>query len=46
MTGDLSEDDRQLAIHLLKNTEIKFSARWQEDKGKSFDAVYKKVMEG
>jgi DNA-binding MarR family transcriptional regulator len=46
MTGDLSEDDRQLAIHLLKNTEIKFSARWQEDKGKSFDGVYNKVMEG
>jgi len=41
--SDLSEDDRQLCIQLLKNVEIKFSALWQQHKGKSFDEVFADV---
>jgi DNA-binding MarR family transcriptional regulator len=44
MTNELSEDDKQLCIQLLKNIEIKFSAFWQQHKGKAFDEVYDDVM--
>jgi hypothetical protein len=43
MTNDLTEDDKELCIQLLKNIEIKFSALWQQHKGKPFDEVYKSV---
>jgi hypothetical protein len=29
---------------LLKNIEIKFSALWQQHKGREFDEVYEEVM--
>lgn len=45
MTSDLSEDDKQLCIQLLKNIEIKYSALWQQHKGKTFDEVYDSVMD-
>lgn len=44
MMHDLTEDDKQLCIQLLKNTEIKFSALWQQHKGKDFDEVYKSLI--
>jgi DNA-binding MarR family transcriptional regulator len=45
MTNDLTEDDKQLCIQLLKNVEIKYSGYWQQHKGKPFDDVYDEVME-
>ena len=44
MTIDLSEDDKQLCIQLLKNIEIKYSALWQQHKDKPFDEVYDGMM--
>jgi len=44
MTNDLSEDDKQLCIQLLKNIEIKFSGFWQQHKGKTFDEAYQNIM--
>ena len=44
LTHDLSEDDKDLSIQLLKNVEIKFSALWQQHKGKDFDEVYDSVI--
>jgi len=44
MTKDLDEDDKQLCIHLLKNIEIKYSALWQQHKGKLFDEIYADIM--
>jgi DNA-binding MarR family transcriptional regulator len=41
---DMPEDDKQLCIQLLKNTEIKFSALWQRHKGKKFDEVYEGLL--
>ena len=41
---DLSDDDKDLSIQLLKNIEIKFSALWQQHKGKDFDEVYNSVI--
>jgi DNA-binding MarR family transcriptional regulator len=41
---DLSDDDKDLCIQLLKNVEIKFSALWQKHKGKEFDEIYKEIM--
>ncbi len=46
MVNDLTEDDRQLCIQLLKGIEIKFSALWQQHKGKSFDEVFEEVVGG
>lgn len=37
---ELSEDDKQLCIQLLKNVEIKFSALIVKQKGKSFNEIY------
>jgi DNA-binding MarR family transcriptional regulator len=44
MTNDLSQDDKQLCIQLLKNIEIKFSGFWQLHKGRPFDEVYESVI--
>jgi len=41
---DLSNDDKDLCIQLLKNVEIKFSALWPQHKGKPFDEIYDEVM--
>jgi DNA-binding MarR family transcriptional regulator len=46
MAMDLSEDDKQLCIQLLKNIEIKYSKLWQQHKSKPFDEVYESVMAG
>gem|GEM_PF-6099292 len=42
---DLSDDDKNLSIELLKGVEMKFSALWQQHKGKDFDEVYKSIVE-
>ena len=44
LMNDLTEDDKELCIQLLKNIEIKFSALWQKHKGKEFDIIYKELM--
>ena len=46
LMNDLSDDDKELCIQLLKNVEIKFSALWQKHKGKEFDEIYKELMAG
>ena len=44
MMNDLTEDDKQLCIQLLKNVEVKFSALWQKHKGRNFEEIYKEIM--
>ncbi len=44
MMHDVSEDDKQLCIQLLKNTEIKFSSLWLKHKGKTFEEIYKELV--
>ncbi len=44
MMHDLSSDDKDLCIQLLQNIEIKYSAMWQKNKGKSFDEIYEEVI--
>jgi DNA-binding MarR family transcriptional regulator len=44
MTHDLSNDDKELCVQLLKSIEIKFSALWQQQRGRSFDEVYHTVI--
>jgi DNA-binding MarR family transcriptional regulator len=44
MMHDLSEDDKELCVQLLKNTEMKFSGLWQQQKGKSFDEIYGEIF--
>ena len=41
---DLTEDDKQLCIALLKNIEIKFSLLWPQHKGKSFEDVFNSIV--
>jgi len=41
---DLTEDDKELCIQLLKNVEIKFSALWQKHRGKTFEDFYKEAL--
>ncbi|MEJ7645329.1 MAG: hypothetical protein WKF87_12095 [Chryseolinea sp.] len=41
---DLSHDDKELCVHLLKGIEIKFSALWPTHKNLSFDEIYKEVV--
>ncbi|MFA6060852.1 MAG: winged helix DNA-binding protein [Taibaiella sp.] len=41
---DLSNDDKELCIQLLKNVEMKFSALWQSHKGKAFEDIYQEVV--
>lgn len=38
---DMPDDDIRLCIQLLSPTEVKFSAKWVEDKGKSLDELNK-----
>jgi DNA-binding MarR family transcriptional regulator len=44
MMSDLTEDDKQLCIQLLKNVEVKFSALWQKHKGRDFEEIYKEIV--
>lgn len=44
MTIDLSEDNKQLCIQLLKNIEVKYSVLWQQHKDKPFDEVYDNMI--
>lgn len=44
LMNDLTADDKELCIQLLKNIEIKFSALWQKHKGKEFDDIYEELM--
>lgn len=44
MLNDLTEDDKQLCIQLLKNVEIKFSALWPKHRGRPFEEVYEEVV--
>ena len=44
MTHDLTDDDKELCVQLLKNIEIKFSYLWSQHKGKSFEEVYNSVV--
>lgn len=46
MMHDLSEDDKQLALQLLKGVETKFTGSWQSHKGQGFEEIYKEVMRG
>jgi DNA-binding MarR family transcriptional regulator len=39
MFMDMAEEDILLTIQLLKNSEIRHSALWQQNKGKSFDEI-------
>jgi DNA-binding MarR family transcriptional regulator len=41
---DMTNDDKELCIQLLKNIEIKFSSLWPQHKTKSFDEVYERVV--
>lgn len=41
----LAEEDQDLCIQLLKSIEIKLSEQWQKHKGKTFDEIYKELME-
>ena len=40
---DMEQDDKQLCVKLLKNVEQKFSALFQEHKGKNFDDIYRAI---
>ncbi len=44
MMNDLTDDDKELCIQLLKNIEIKFSGLWQKHKGKEFEEVFVEVV--
>lgn len=41
---DLSGDDKELCIQLLKNIEIKFSALWPKHKRKDLEEIYQELM--
>jgi len=41
---DLSEDDKELCIQLLKSIEMKFSALWPQHKNRPFEEVYSSVV--
>lgn len=44
LTHDMANDDKELCVQLLKGIEIKFSALWQQHKGKSFEEVYESIV--
>jgi DNA-binding MarR family transcriptional regulator len=44
MAHDLSGDEKELCIQLLKGIEIKFSSLWQQHRSKSFDEVYGSIV--
>jgi DNA-binding MarR family transcriptional regulator len=41
---DMTEDEKEICIHLLKNIEIKLSALWPQHRGKDFDEVYNSLV--
>jgi DNA-binding MarR family transcriptional regulator len=45
MMHEMSEDDKRLCIQLLKGTEEKFSAKWQEQRGMPFDEIFKEMVQ-
>jgi hypothetical protein len=44
MLFEMTEDDKQLCIQLLKSVEIKFSSLVQKHKGETFDTIYKELV--
>lgn len=46
LMNDLTNDDKELCIQLLKNIEIKFSALWPTHKNEAFEEIYKALMMG
>lgn len=44
ITIAMHPEDQKICIQLLKDTEIKFSERWQKDKVSTFDTVYKEIV--
>lgn len=40
MASNLTNDDKELCVQLLKATEIKFSALWPQQRNKTFEEVY------
>ena len=44
MLYEMTEDDKQLCIQLLKHIEIKFSALVQKHKGETFEDIYKELI--
>lgn len=44
LLNDLSPDDMELCIQLLKHIEIKLSAQWQKHKSKDFDEIFHELM--
>lgn len=42
---DLTDDDKELCIQLLKGVEMKFSALWPQHRGKSFEEVYESIAD-
>jgi DNA-binding MarR family transcriptional regulator len=44
LMNELTDEDKELCIQLLKDIEIKFSALWPKHKGKTFDEVYDTVV--
>lgn len=43
MTYDLVDDDKKLAVQLLKGIEMKYSTLWLQHKSKSFSEVYTSI---
>ncbi|CAL1517465.1 winged helix DNA-binding protein [Chitinophaga sp. MM2321] len=44
MAHGLTDDDKELAVQLLKSIEIKFSALWPQHRTKPFEEVYESIM--
>lgn len=44
MLYEMTEDDKQLCIQLLKHVEIKFAGLVQQHKGETFDDIYKELI--
>jgi DNA-binding MarR family transcriptional regulator len=44
MLYEMTEDDKQLCIQLLKHIEIKFSGLVQKHKGETFDDIFKELV--
>jgi len=44
LLNDLTSDDMELCIQLLKHIEIKLSAQWQKHKGNGFEEIFAELM--
>lgn len=44
MLSDMSDEDKQLCVQLLKGVEIKFSSIWLKHKGMALNDIYKDVV--